>query len=184
MSRAGTHDGLDRRHQTARRAPDDDVAAARAFVDVGLAVRNDNDLVAAQLGAEQRAQPVRIPRRVRTERSAVLVLEVAQPEAQVRGKRRELARRCDRPDQALAAQQRARPGNPAAPAELGDDDGDEGDHGAERGDQNDKVLLGVLAALGDEAEILQHHQICDRPGLAHNLVNADVNRTACDANHR
>ena len=76
-----------------------------ALVDVGLAVGDDDHLVAAQLRAQQRAQAVRVPLGLRPERAAVFVLEVAQPRAQLGGERRELGRRRQqRPQQALAAQ--------------------------------------------------------------------------------
>ena len=97
---------------------------------------------------------------------------------------RQLARGGHRPDQALAAHEGARPGDPAAPAQLGDDDGDEGDDRPQPRDHQDQVATGVLAALLDEAEIVQEHQLGDRAGVADDLVRADLHRATGDLDHR
>jgi hypothetical protein len=129
------------------------------------------------------AQALGVPRRFRAERASVGVLEVAQARAQVDRERRQLARR-QRPDQALAAQEGTGPGDPAAPAELRNDDGDEGDDRAEPGDHQEQVATRVLAALLDEAEIVQQHQLGDRPVVADDLVRAHLYRAARDLHHR
>jgi hypothetical protein len=63
-----------------------------ALVDVGLAVGDHDDLVAAELGAQQRAQPLGGPFGVGAQRAAVLVFQVAQPGTQVGGKGRQFGR--------------------------------------------------------------------------------------------
>ena len=183
-SRAGAHHRLDRGDEPARRMTDDHRAIGGEVVDVRFPVRDDDHLVAAQLRAEQRAQPLLVPGRFRPERAPVLVLEIAQAQAQVGGERRQLATGAPRPDQAFATQQRAGAGQPAAPADLRDDDGDERDHGAEAGDEDDQIAPRVLAAFGDEAEVLQQHEVGDRPRLARHRMHADVDRPAFDAHDR
>ena len=74
-ARAGPHDRLHGRDQAAGRALDDHPWPS--LVDVGLAVGDHDDLVAAQLGAQQRTQPLGRPLGFGPCRSAVLVLQIA-----------------------------------------------------------------------------------------------------------
>ena len=131
------------------------------------------------------AQPLGVPSGLELERAAVLVLQVAQSRAEVGCERRELARWRDRADQALAAQQRLRTGDPAAPTQLRDHDRDQRDHPAEPRDQEDQVAAGVLTAPGDEAQVVQQHEVGDRlPGVVDHRMDADVRRSARDLDDR
>ena len=85
-ARAGAHHRLDRRHQPAGGPPDHD-AARTVLVDVGLPVRDDDDLVALQLGSQERAQPFRIPVGLRPLGASILVLQVAHAGADLGGER-------------------------------------------------------------------------------------------------
>ena len=130
-----------------------------ALVDVGLAVRDDDDLVAAQLGAQQRAQALggstrpagpgerrysssRSRRRARSSAASG-----ASSGAGSSGRSRPSPRRM-----------RAHAGDPAAPAQLRDDHRDQRDHQAQPGDEQDQVAARVLAAPLDEAQVVQQHQ--------------------------
>jgi hypothetical protein len=88
----------------------------------------------------------------------VFVLQVAQPGAQVGGKRRQFRGGQQGAEQALAAHDGARPIDPAAPAELGHHHRDHRDHQSQRRDQADQVAPRVLAAAVDEAQVVQQHQ--------------------------
>ena len=88
---AGAHHRFHRRHQAAGRALDHH-AIGRSLVDVGLAVGDHDDLVATQLGAQQRAQPLGGPLRIRALRSAVLVFQIAHAGTKVGGKGRQFRR--------------------------------------------------------------------------------------------
>ena len=101
-----------------------------ALVDVGLAVGDHDDLVAAQLRAQQRAQPLGVPvglgpceRRYSSSRSRRRC-------AQVGGERRELGRRRSRSGRSRPSPRSSAraPEHPAAPAQLGDDHRDQRDH--------------------------------------------------------
>ena len=129
-------DRLERGDQAARRPLDLDHVVLAPHVDVGLAVRDDQHLVALQVLAQDAAQRVRAP--------GGLAL-VARARARPRGRApapagrarsaaaraRSLASAERRAQQRLAGQQRLHARDPAAPADLGDDHGDERDH---RGD--------------------------------------------------
>ncbi len=167
---AGAHDRLHGGHEAAGRPLDDDAAVLGVLVDVGFAVGHHDHLVAAQLRLQQRAQPVGAPVGLRPLHAAVLVLQVAQAFAQVVGER--LQRNGgggggagQRADEALAAQQRAHAQHPAAPAQLRHHHRDQRHHQAQQRDQADQVASRVLAALLDEAQVVQQHQPADDDGL-------------------
>ena len=157
----GAHHRLDRRHQAAGR-PLDDHAVGGALVDVGLAVRHHDHLIADQLRAQQRAQPVGRPFGVGPLRSPVLVFEVAQAGPQVGGEGRQFGCRQQRAQQAFAAHDRPRTVDPPAPAELRHDDRDQRDHETQPGDQADQVAARFLAAPLDEAHVVQQHEMADQ----------------------
>ena len=81
---------------------------AAAHVDVGLAVGDDQDLLAAQVGAQDRAQRLRRPGDLALVARPVAGLELAHQRAQVAGERPQLGHRdAGRgPHEPLAAQQR------------------------------------------------------------------------------
>ena len=60
---AGAHDRLERGDQAARRVQHADAAVGGALVDVGLAVGDDDDLLALQVAAEGLLEPLRASRR-------------------------------------------------------------------------------------------------------------------------
>ncbi len=175
-ARAGAHHRLDGGHEAAGRALDDDAAVLRVLVDVGLAVGHDDHLVAAQLRHQQRLQALGAPVGLGALHAAVFVLEVAQALAQVGRERLQLhrgrgRRAAHRADDALAAQQRAHPQHPATPAQLRHHHRDQRHHQAQRRDQADQVAARVLAALLDEAQVVQQHEPADghRRGLRRGL---------------
>ena len=174
-ARAGAHHRLDRGDQAARGSLYPQLGAA-ALVDVGLAVRDDDHLVALQLRAQQRPQPPGVPFGRRPVGTPKPVLEVVQTVADLFGQRRHLAWCGQRAQQAFAAQQPAHAGHPATQAQLGDDDGDQRDRQAQRGDEQEQVTARVLAAPVDETEVVQQHQPSDRTGFAVHRVHADVHR--------
>ena len=183
-ARAGAHHRLHGGHQAAG-GPAHDDAAAFALMEVGLAVGHHDDLVAAQLRAQQRLQALRVPLGLRALGATVLVLEVAQARPQVGRERSEFrGRAADRPHQPFAAQQRPRARDPAPPAELGDDHRDQRDHAAEAADQDDEVLARVLAATLDEAQVLQQHELPDAARLRGHRIHAHVHRPAADGQQR
>jgi len=125
-------------------------------VNVRFAIGHHDDLVAAQLSAQQAAQSVRTPFRIRAPGAPVFVVQVLQPRAQVRSERRKLGRRrAQRAQQSFAAQQRANARNPATPAQLRDHHGDDRDGCAERGDHDDQVPACVLSPALDRAHVAQ-----------------------------
>jgi hypothetical protein len=100
------------------------------LVDIRLAIGDDDHLVAAQLGMQQRTQALRVPGRFELERAPVLVLEVVQALAQVGRERFQLGHRTrHRPDQAFASQQRTGALHPPAPAQLRHRDRDQRNRG-------------------------------------------------------
>ena len=60
-SRAGPHDRLQRGHESARRVDEGHLAALRALVDVGLAVRHDHHPLAVEVPAQGVLQSLRRP---------------------------------------------------------------------------------------------------------------------------
>ena len=127
-ARARAHHRLERGHESARWVLDANPSAARD-VDVRLAVRDDDDVVAVELAAQRGAQRLLVPDALAAVERAVLALEVADQFAEVARDRPQLGgrRRPGRPQDAFAAQQRAQPLHPAAPRKLRDDDGNQRD---------------------------------------------------------
>ena len=76
-SRAGAHDRLQRGDKSARRAPHID-AAVVLDVDVGLAVRDDEDVVAPQISLQDGAQRLRRPCELRLVLRPRLALDLAE----------------------------------------------------------------------------------------------------------
>ena len=115
--RAGacTHHGLECRDQSASRALQMD-AFRRSHVDVGLAVRYGDDVVAVQFAAQRGAQRLLVPDALAAVERPVLALEVADQFAQVARNGSKLGYRVGRStQQAFATQQRAQAPHPAAP---------------------------------------------------------------------
>jgi hypothetical protein len=161
-ARAGAHDRLQRRHQAAGRALHLD-ALAMTLVDVGFAVGDHDHILAAQFAAQDGAQRLGRPGDLRFVARTMLGLQFAHQACDVARDRAELGqvhgRGCRRiAQQAFAAQQRAHPGDPAAPRQLGDDHGQQRDEGGEAEKGIHQIALGLLAAAGDEAEVVHQDQ--------------------------
>jgi len=182
-SGTGAHDRLERRHQAAGRTLDLDRLAAQ-LVDVGLAVGDDDHVGAAQLAVQHGAQRCRVPGQLALVARAALGLEfaaqalhVAEDGLELGGWRRRRPGRGGggRPaQQAFAAQQGARPGDPAAPRELRDDDGDQRDGGGQTKEEIEQVAPRLLAAPINETHVLNEHQAPVRVALARRRLDGDV----------
>ena len=146
-------------------------------MDVGLPVRDHDDLIALQLGSQERAQSFRIPAGLRSLRPSILVLQVVHASPDLGGQGCHFRRGRHRPQQAFAAQQAANAGHPASPAELRDDHRDQRDDQAECADEEEQVPPRVLAAPIDETHVVQEYQLGDWTGFAVDRVYADVDRT-------
>ena len=94
---AGAHDRLERRHQAARRALDLDHVVLALDVHVGLAVRDDQHLVAFQILSQDSAQRLRPPGGLALIAPGALGLEVAHQRLQVARDRSQLRRRAREP---------------------------------------------------------------------------------------
>ena len=163
-ARAGAHDWLHGRHQAAGRPAHDDTAIGGTVVDVGLAVRHHDDLVAAQVRVQQAAQPRSRPGRFGSLRAPVFVFQVAQPALEILDQGLEFRWRCQGPQEALAAEQRPHAGHPALPAELRDDHGDQRNDEPETGNEPDQITTRVLASALDEAQVVQQHEMTQAQG--------------------
>ena len=183
-ARAGAHHRLDRRHQSAGGSPDDDAVRA-VLVDVGLPVRDDDDLVALQLRAQQRAQPLRIPvpacgpwaRRYSSSRSrmrkrisaargaisGVAIIGRTRPSPRSRPRAPDI-----QPRQLSCATTTVISAIVRPSAAM----------------KSEEIAPRVLAAPIDEAQVVQEHQLGDGAGLALDRVHADVDRTARQAKAR
>jgi hypothetical protein len=89
---AGAHHRLERSHQSARRALDLDYVVLAPCVDVGLAVRDDDHLVALQVLAQDAAQRIRPPHGLAFVARQALGLHVADQRLQIPRDRAELGR--------------------------------------------------------------------------------------------
>ncbi len=183
-ARARAHHRLERGHEAARRTLQAD--AVRCLrVDVRLAVRHDDDVVAVELAAQRRAERLLVPDALAAVERAVLSLEIADELAQVARDRAQLRRRrrAGRAQDALAAQQRAQALHPAAPRQLGDHHGDERDRRAQRAEEVEQVPAGLLAAARDEAHVVDEHQLGAGEILAVDRECGDVQRPARGLQH-
>ena len=143
-------------------------------VDVGLAVADDDHVVAAHLAAQHRAQRVLRPALLRLVGGPELVLELAQQRLHVARDGPQLRRGAGRGAQdAFAAQQRAQSRDPTPPRQLRDDDGDQRDAQRERGEEVEEIAPRLLAATLDEAHVVHEHQL-----RAVSAVSASMRRTA------
>jgi hypothetical protein len=150
------------------------------LVDVGLAVGDDDHLLAAQLGLQQLAQAGRRPAVVALG-LAQPVLQVAQAGAQFLHERGEFGRGPrHRLQRALATQQGAGARQPAPQAELRDHHRDERHHQAEHGDERHQVALRVARAQPPVAGVLQDHQRDLVAVGQRDVVEAQVDRAPFD----
>jgi hypothetical protein len=116
-ARAGAHDRLQRGDEAARRPLHLDAVAA-ADMDVGLAVGDDQHVLAGELAVQDGAQGFRLPGQLRIVARADFRFHLADQHAQVAGDRLELRRGLGLArfaQQPLAAQQGAHALDPAAP---------------------------------------------------------------------
>ncbi len=160
-ARARAHDRLHRRDEPARRMPDHD-AVALVHVDVGLAVRHEQHLVAGQLVAQHRAQHFGIPDRAALHVAPARV-DFAQQRAHLAHQRLKIGvrRLVERRDDAFTAQHRPHAGHPAAPRQLRDQHGDERDDDAEQNEEADQVPPRVGGAAVDEAHVVNQHELAE-----------------------
>ncbi len=106
-----------------------------------------------------------------------LVLQLAQQRLHVARDRAQLRRRVRRrPQDALAAQQRAQPGDPAPPRQLRDDDGDQRDARRQRREEVEEVPARLLAAALDEAHVVHEHELGALRRVAGERPHGDVQR--------
>jgi len=162
----GPHDRLDGRHQPAGRAFHDNAVGAM-FMNVGLAIRHDQHLVAAELGAKQGPQVFGRPFGLRPLRTTNFVFKILETIPQFKRDGGDLGWRSHRREQALSTQQGLCATDPAIPADLRHGDRDDGNHQAKGGNESDQIASGVLTASLDETHVVQQHEMCDclgRPG--------------------
>ncbi len=185
-ARARAHHRFQRRHKAARGALDVHAAVLGAHVDVRLAVRYGDHVVAVQLAAQRRAQRLLVPDPLASVERAVLALEVADEIAQVARDRAQFRRRAGdaRPEDALAAEQRMQSAHPAAPGNLRDHDGDERDRGAQGDEEIEKIAPELLVAALDEAHVVDKRQPGRGTHSAVDLLHGDVKRTRADVQQR
>ena len=134
--------------------------ALAPHVDVGLAVGDDQDLVALQLLAQDAPQRLRRPHGVRIVARAAIGLEIAHQRLEVRLDRAQLghAAAAVLARRAGAGEQRLEARHPAAPGQLGDDHRDERHHRGDRREQVHDVHARFVAAPFDEAHVVHHQQ--------------------------
>ena len=165
--RAGAHHRLQGGDQPARRPGHlDAVAAAR--VDIRLAVRHDEDVLAAKVVVQDGPQRLRRPVHLALVAGPVFGLHVPDQRAQVAGDgakfgKRGLGSRPGRPQQPFAPQEGADAFHPSPPAQLRDHHRDQGDDRAESDEEEEHVTLRLLAAPLHEAHVVNQHQVAD-PG--------------------
>ena len=135
-------------------------------MDVGLAVRDDDHFVAAQLAVQDAAQRLGSPRHLILVAGAMLDSELVDQRAEIARDRSQLGTLAlglpGGAQQALAAHQRPQSLHPAAPGELRDYDRNEGDGHAEAQEEVEDVLARLLAAARDEAHVVHEHEIAER----------------------
>ena len=175
-ARARAHHRLERGDEAARRALDAD-AVRRAHVDVGLAVGDDDDVVAVQFAAQRRAQRLLVPDALAAVERPVLALEVADQLAQVARDRPQLRRRAAGATAAGCLRRAAARAGPrtqprhescAMTTVISAIDS------AERDEEIEEVAARLLAAPLDEAHVVDQHQLRARRGVAVERACRDV----------
>ena len=135
--------------------------SAVADVDVGLAVRHDDDVVAAQLAAQRRAQRLLVPDALAAVERPVLPLEVADQLAQVAGDRAQLRRRGRRAGRRMPSPRSSarRPCTQPRQDSCAMTTVISATLRAQRDEEVEQVAPRLLAAALDEAHVVDEHEL-------------------------
>ncbi len=160
-SRAGPHDRLERGHEAARRVDEGHVAALRALVDVGLAVRHDHHALAVEVPAQRVLEPLGRPQASLAVRLP-LRGEALHEVADVPQEGSELGRRPLAPDE---------PPQLVAPAPPGQSRRDQRDDGGRRGRGSPKASSEERP--GRRLPSLDEAQVVDEDDEAESLIGLE-----------
>ena len=166
-SRAGAHDRLERRHEAARRVDDGDAAIRGPLVDVGLPIRDDDDLLAMQIAVERLFEPLGSPVSafpvgfLLGDDAVDQVANVAEDRLKLRSLR-------------AAPEETAELAAPPAPREARGDDGHGGRGDGEKREGQQQEPLSLRFAPLDEGEVVHQDHEPERLSPIEDRDRADV----------